>query len=119
VRFLQRRHLDPLLSKLVRPRLPFRTAPGMATLGAGVAQIPGLDSLSSFLSGRDPLGRGAPVLLRQYLRLGSCVDCLVVVDLRRAPDAVLGKYMSPEQLTAFRAHGARARGPGMERPLAS
>ncbi len=119
VRFLQRRHLDPLLSRLARPRTPFRTAPSMATLGAGVAQLPGLDSLSSFLSGRDPLGRGVPVLLRQYLKLGGrvlgfhvdrdfggCVDCLTVVDLRVAPDAVLGKYMTAEQLAAFRAHWA-------------
>jgi hypothetical protein len=38
---------------------------------------------------------------------GSCIDCLTVVDLRLAPDGVLGKYMTDAQLAAFRAHWAR------------
>lgn len=115
VRFLRRRHFDPLLSRLVEARNPFRASPSLATLGAGVAGLPGLEALSGYLAVRDPLGRGVPVLLRQYLKLGgrvlgfhvdagfgSCIDCLTVVDLRIAPDTVLGKYMPPEQLASFR-----------------
>lgn len=120
VRFLRRRHYDPLLSRLVGARNPFRASPSLATLGAGVAVLPGLEALSGYLAARDPLGRGVPVLLRQYLKLGgrvlgfhvdtsfgSCIDCLTLVDLRLAPDAVLGKYMQAGQLAAFRDHWAR------------
>jgi hypothetical protein len=77
--------------------------------------LSGLDALSEFVARRDPQRRGVPVLLRHYLGLGGrvlgfgvdetfggCVDCLTVVDLRRTPDAVLGKYMDAGQLAAFR-----------------
>jgi hypothetical protein len=65
--------------------------------------------------------RDVPVLLRQYLKLGGrvigfnvdaefgdCIDCLTVVDLRRTPDAVLGKYMADETLRGFRRRHGRA-----------
>jgi putative hemolysin len=122
VRFLQRRHFDPLLGSFARPRQPFRTSPSLATLGAGLAQLPGLEALSEFVAARDPQRRGVPVLLRQYLGLGGrvlgfhvdaafggCVDCLTVVDLRRTPDATLAKYMDATQLAAFRSCGSRRR----------
>jgi putative hemolysin len=115
IRFLRRRHFDPLLGSLARPRRPFRPSPSLATLSAGLAPLSGLDALSEFVARRDPQRRGVPVLLRQYLVLGGrvlgfhvddafggCVDCLTVVDLRLTPDAVLAKYMDAGQLAAFR-----------------
>lgn len=54
----------------------------------------------------EPDGKGAPVLLRQYLKLRGrmlgfnvdpdfdALDCLVLVDLRKTNPRVLRKYMS-------------------------
>jgi len=117
VRYLRWHHFDPLLAALVRPRLPFREARSLAMLGREASSVREVDDLADLIAaGDDPRRRGAPVLLRQYLKLGGRVvsfnidpdfghslDCLTVVDLTRTPDDVLGKYMSPEALARFRA----------------
>ena len=56
-------------------------------------------------------GKGIPVLLRQYLRLGgrmvsfnidadfgNTLDCLVVVDLKHAPERLLKRYRGEEAM---------------------
>ena len=61
--------------------------------------------LSAMISDMEPDGRSIPVLLRQYLRLGgemisfnvddefgSTLDCLVLVDLTKAPDRLMTRY---------------------------
>jgi hypothetical protein len=71
----------------------------------------------SFSKKIEPDGKGAPVLLRQYLKLGgrlACfnvdesfsgvVDGLIVVDLLRTEPKVLQKYMGREQAAAFSAY---------------
>jgi hypothetical protein len=78
---------------------------------------------SGFLHpGLEPDGKGAPVPLRQYLRLGGRVlgfnidtefanslDCLILVDLRKTDPKVLRRYMSDSALARFhRSHRARA-----------
>ena len=87
----------------------------MAGLRRDLKQVGDISSLSPLLPIDDGAAREVPVLLRQYLKLGGrvigfnvdsqfgdCIDCLTVVDLRRTPDAVLGKYMSDETLRCFR-----------------
>lgn len=117
VRYLRWHHFDPLLAAWVRPKLPFHEARSLAVLGREVSSVREVDDLGELIAaGDDPRRRGAPVLLRQYLKLGGRVvgfnidpdfghslDCLTVVDLTRTPDQVLGKYMSPEALARFRA----------------
>ena len=117
VRYLRWHHFDPLLAALVRPRLPFREVRSLAMLGREASSVREVDDLAELImAGDDPRRRGAPVLLRQYLKLGGrvvgfnidpdfghSIDCLTVVDLTRTPDDVLGKYMSPEALARFRA----------------
>ena len=66
------------------------------------------------IAGLEPDGKGAPVLLRQYLRLGGRVlgfnidpefanslDCLILVDLRKTEPRVLRKYMSESAWATF------------------
>ena len=66
-----------------------------------------IESLSTLVADLEPDGKGAPVLLRQYLKLGgrmlgfnvdadfgNALDCLVLVDLRKTNPRVLRKYMS-------------------------
>jgi putative hemolysin len=115
VRYLRWHHFDPVLGAFVKPRSPFKPCPPMAGLRRDLRQVGDISSLSPLLPIDDGAAREVPVLLRQYLKLGGrvigfnvdsqfgdCIDCLTVVDLRRTPDAVLGKYMSDETLRCFR-----------------
>lgn len=62
----------------------------------------------------DPHGRGVPVLLRQYLRLGAkligfnvdpafgnALDGLIVVDLTKAPSRLVARYMGQERYQEY------------------
>jgi len=113
VQFLRQRNFDPLAPAMVRARTPFRGHLSPRSLGG--AQPDDLQTLSALLAGLEPDGKGAPVLLRQYLKLGGRVlgfnidpgfgnslDCLVLVDLRRTEPRVLEKYMSEAAWQSFR-----------------
>ena len=62
------------------------------------------------------MGKGVPILLKQYLKLnatllafnvdpsfGNCLDALVLLDLERTPDRMLARYMGKEAMKRFRA----------------
>jgi putative hemolysin len=122
VRFLRQRNFGLLAPAMVRPRRPFRGQFSLRSL-VGAVQPDDLDTLSALLAGLEPDGKGTPVLLRQYLKLGGRVlgfnidpdfgntlDCLVLVDLRRTEPRVLEKYMSAEAWEQFcRAHPRASR----------
>jgi putative hemolysin len=120
VRYLRWHHFDPVLGAFVKPRSPFKPSAPMAGLRRDLQQVNDIASLSPLLPIHGDEAREVPVLLRQYLKLGGrvigfnvdpqfsdCIDCLTVVDLRRTPDAVLGKYMSEETLRRFRRRHGR------------
>lgn len=121
VEYLRRRHRDPLLAGLVRPRHPFHRAPGMRLLRHEIAQLvaPGdVDAVMTALGGDR---QGLPVLVRQYLKLGgrmlgfnvdpefgNALDCLVAVDLRRTDAGVLARYLGREAAARWLAgHASR------------
>ncbi len=67
--------------------------------------LPELRLLTGLVSDIEPDGKSIPVLLRQYLRLGgrmlsfgidddfgSTLDCLVLVDMAKAPQRILDRY---------------------------
>jgi putative hemolysin len=75
-----------------------------------------IEELSGMIADVEPDGKGVPVLLKHYLRLGGRVvaftidrefgntlDALVVVDLRETEPSLLERYMSPAGARAFRA----------------
>jgi len=112
--FLRRHCFDCQLAKLIRPRRAFRRTHSLAALSGDLARLADLDDVSQLLEEIEPDGKGAPVLLRQYLKLGgrlACfnvdesfsgvVDGLIVVDLLRTEPRVLQKYMGREQAAAF------------------
>jgi hypothetical protein len=91
-----------------------RRTHSLAALNGDLARLADLDDVSQLLEEIEPDGKGAPVLLRQYLKLGgrlACfnvdetfsgvVDGLIVVDLLRTEPKVLQKYMGREQAAAF------------------
>ena len=115
VDYLRHHAWQPELAALVVARNPPRTTP-----------IPSLDDvtdatmLNAAVSGADAEGKGIPVLLRQYLKLqaraigfnidasfGHVLDALLVVDLTRAPEAILGRYMGRDQAREYLAYHRR------------
>jgi putative hemolysin len=110
VAFLRRHAMHQRFAKLVRPRhpLPVAAAQAPATLD--------IDALDAQVRALDREGKGVPVLLRQYLRLGAralafnvddqfnnALDVLVVVDLPNAPAALLRRYMGSDDARAYAA----------------
>jgi putative hemolysin len=103
------------LAGLVRPRRPFRAAfrQDLNTHVIG-RLLRDLDSLSVPISDLEGDGKGLPILLKQYLRLGGkllgfnvdvnfteTLDGLVLVDLRQTEPALLQRYMKPEGAARF------------------
>lgn len=107
VGFLRKRNFDPLAPTLVRPKRPFRGRFSLRSLSGDVKSLDDIEELSTVVADLEPDGKGAPVLLRQYLKLGGrmlgfnvdpdfgdALDCLVLIDLRKTNPRVLRKYMS-------------------------
>ena len=106
------------LTNLVRPRRPFRTA-WFSRYDCKVVQqaLSRLGDLSEPISDLEADGKGLPILLKHYVRLGGkmlafnldpafsyVLDGLIVVDLRRTDPSALVRFMGPEGVTAFRRH---------------
>lgn len=130
--FLRRHSTAPELARLVRPtRRPKVAALPKLDLRVpeGVFRDPSdMDALVAEVEG----GRGIPVLLRQYLKLGGriaafnldpdfghCLDGLISVDLAATDQRTLGRFMGAEAARRFLACHAGAgpsgdRGAGLE-----
>jgi putative hemolysin len=106
VGFLRKKTFQPLAPTVVRPKKPFRGRFSLRSLG-GHESLADIEALSTVVADLEPDGKGAPVLLRQYLKLGGrmlgfnvdpdfgdALDCLVLIDLRKTNPKVLRKYMS-------------------------
>lgn len=117
VDFLKRTCFDRELAQLIRPRRPFRRTHSLAALSGDLAVLGDLDGLSELMTKMEPDGKGVPVLLRQYLKLGAkvigfnvdanfsdVVDGMIVVDLTRVEPRELAKYMGREAAESFLAH---------------
>lgn len=105
----------PDLARWVRPRHPLR-----AGFGTVIPQVPpelagDVQMLAELVEDIEN-GRGLPVLLRQYLKLGgevlafnvdpafnAALDALIVVDLARADATAIGRYMGAENLKRYHA----------------
>ena len=115
-RFFQSRMQDDDLAGLVQPRRPFR---------AGILRrwdcrsmsraLRDLDELSEPITDVEGDGKGLPILLRQYTKIGgkllgfnvdrkfsNVLDGLIVVDLRQTEPSVLERYMGRSAAARFR-----------------
>ena len=114
-------HMASDLVNLVRPRRGFRVP---AVLPRHVrrlgALVTSLDELSSSISDLEADGKGIPVLIRHYVKIGGLVLCfnvdpkfsnaldgLILADLRRATPAMLDRCMGRAGAAVFRAWHAR------------
>jgi putative hemolysin len=118
--FLRAQSADAARSSLVRARNPLPNSGGARLIRREAAEVGRLDALESVVASLEPDGKGVPVLLRQYLKLGArvlgfnvdpafgnSIDVLVAVDLKRTDPRVLAKYMGRDGATAWaRVQGA-------------
>jgi putative hemolysin len=119
--FEERRKQDPItceLAKMIEPRSPFRPARVRSwDCRAMQRALRDLDELSQPISDVESDGKGLPILLRQYAKVGgkllsfnvdrkfaNTLDGLVVVDLRQTEAGLLERYMGREGAARFRAH---------------
>jgi putative hemolysin len=114
-RFFQHRDDDHGLARLVAPRAPFR--PRWLRQGPHYAphsKIQDLDQLTDPIADVESDGKGVPILLKHYAKLGGrmlgfnvdkefsdVLDGLVLVDLRQTDRTVLQRYMGGDGMQAF------------------
>jgi len=103
----------------VRPRNPLKLKGSpVGDANGPLCRIPDMDALSEMVSDVEPDGKGIPVLMRQYIKLGgrvlSCnvdpkfnmaLDALLVVDLTRTDSRLLELYMGDLAAGYLRHHG--------------
>jgi putative hemolysin len=115
-RFFEARIQEDELAGLIKPRRPFR--PAMLRpwdCRAMCHALRDLEDLSQPITDVETDGKGLPILLRQYAKIGgkllgfnvdrkfsNVLDGLVVVDLRKTAPAVLERYMGREAAVQFR-----------------
>jgi putative hemolysin len=128
VAFLKMNRSLPDLQGLVRPRNPFRQKQvhGLHWVQSHPWED-GVDEVSAWISGVEEDGKGMPILLKQYLKLGGkildfnvdrdfaqALDGLILVDLTHTDRKTLSRYMGDEGLESFLDyHGAS----GAQRPV--
>jgi putative hemolysin len=116
-RFLEDQEANLHLARLVKARRPFRQAKAAAKDLSDTAVrhfFRDLDSLSAVIADMETDGKGVPVLLKQYLKLGGkllgfnvdpqfsdALDGLVLVDLRRTEPDILQRYMGSTGAARF------------------
>ncbi len=116
VRYFESRHESEEFADLIQPRTPFRM-PKLRRWDcrALCKALRGLDELAEPISDVETDGKGLPILIRQYAKLGGklvgfnldrkfsdVVDGLVIVDLLQTEPSVLDRYMGKEGYAAFR-----------------
>ncbi len=116
VRYFEQREDGREFGDLIQARTPFR-APKLRRwdCGAICSALRDLDELAEPISDVEEDGKGLPILLKQYAKVGGrlvgfnldrkfsdVVDGLVIVDLRQTDPSVLARYMGKEGYAGFR-----------------
>jgi putative hemolysin len=116
VRYFEQREDGREFADLIHARTPFRT-PKLRRwdCGALCSALRDLDELAEPISDVEEDGKGLPILIKQYAKVGGrlvgfnldrkfsdVVDGLVIVDLRQTDPSVLERYMGKEGYAGFR-----------------
>jgi putative hemolysin len=114
VRYMERSHPSPL-AHLVKPRRPARFLTRKSRLIKTVLErVDSFDEMSDIVMDIEGGNMGAPILLKQYIKLGckSCgwnldpdfgktLDCFICADLTQADPKTLKFYMGKEGYQQF------------------
>jgi putative hemolysin len=115
VRFFEAQGWDPL-AKFVSPKCSFRQRRKLRPWElSALSTLLDLDELSVSIAEIEEDGKGIPILLKQYLKVGgkilafnvdknfsNVLDGLILVDLRKTEPNRLELYMSKEGVESFR-----------------
>jgi hypothetical protein len=116
--FLEFHEAHRELARFVRSRRRVTRAPGTHSEDETMAMVyEDLDSLGGPISDIEADGKGVPVLVRQYLKMGgkllgltvdpafsNTLDALILVDLRITQRNMLERYMSKAEASSFCAY---------------
>jgi putative hemolysin len=116
VQYFESRDDGREFADLIQPRTPFRTPKlRRGECRALCDALRNLEELGEPISDVEEDGKGVPILIRQYDKVGGklvgfnldrkfsdVVDGLVIVDLRQTDPAVLERYMGKESYAEFR-----------------
>jgi putative hemolysin len=114
VDYLRARSFQGSLARYVRPRRPFRVSAPAPWEDAFLQDLRDIEQVSALVARLEADRKGAPVLLKQYLRLGGqllgfnvddqfgdALDGLILVDLRCTDPKTLSRYLGEEGTRAF------------------
>ena len=113
--FLEANNSLSELSRMVRARKPYRQRAIPDLDRNNTESWPkDIDELSAWVSGVETDGKGVPILIKQYLKLGgkllsfnidssfgNVLDGLIMVDLTRTDPKILKRYMGSGGFAAF------------------
>ena len=123
VRFFESRNSRDDLSSLVQPRRPFRPGRLRSWDCRSICHaMKELDAIADPIADMEGDGKGIPILIKHYSRLGgrllgfnvdakfsNVLDGLVVMDLRKTQPSTLERYMGQSETASFRRyHGLPA-----------
>ena len=116
VELLESHRGDGSLGPMVKAKNPPRERLDRQELAVLKSLVKDVEDISTLVSEIEDDGRGMPVLLKHYLRLnarllsfnvdesfGSCIDGLIVVDLRTTIPKILKRFMGEEGFARFAA----------------
>ena len=114
VEFLRRRHGDSRRARFVRSLHPVSAPATLRPLFASLARCRNVDEVSALIADLEPDGKGVPVLIRNYLRLGGrilgfnrdpgfsdSIDCLLLMDLKDTEPHLLQRYVGSDGVAAI------------------
>ena len=112
--YLSAHAADAELLKLLRPKHPPRTAAENVHEPEMFARVFSIDDISDWVSMFESDGKGVPVLVRHYMKLGgkflgfnvdakfsNVLDGLLMLDLRKANPELLVRYLGKEGAAVF------------------
>lgn len=115
VDYLSANNLEITLARHVKPRRAFLEA--TAQDPERLALLADIEDVSRVVSTIERDGKGVPILLKQYLKLGgrllafsadrkfaNVLDGLIMVDLRNSDSRILARYLGTQGAAAFLAH---------------
>jgi len=121
--YLSAHPADAELLKLLRPKHPPRAIAESVQEPEMFSRVFSIEDISEWVSMFESDGKGVPVLVRHYMKLGgkflgfnvdakfsNVLDGLLVVDLREAKPELLARYLGKEGSAEFlRIHGVERR----------
>jgi hypothetical protein len=112
--YLSAHTVDAELLKMLRPKNPPRTAAENVNQPEMFARVFSLDDISDWISMFESDGKGVPVLVKHYMKLGgkflgfnvdakfsNVLDGLLLVDLREAKPELLARYLGKQGSSEF------------------